>query len=114
MTHVYRHPDSKGLGAHHTGPEAPPLDVRPAQPAEAAAAYRAAVESVGPTDEQREKLEAFLSRSMADLDMPHDAQVEVAETAENGHVLVDWTDKHGDARRTSISPEDFAAFFTEV
>jgi hypothetical protein len=114
MTHVYSHPEATGLGAHHVGPEAPPLESRPAQPAEAAEAYRAAVESVGPTDEQRAKLEAFLSRTMADLDMAEGTEVELAETAENGHVLVDWTDKHGDARRTAISPGDFDLFFTEV
>lgn len=113
-THVYHHPDGSGLGEHHALPGHPPLAERPAQPPEAAAAYRSAISVISPTDEQRAEMEAFLSRSMADLDLPDGTAVTAAETAENGHVLVDWTDQHGDARRTAVSPEDFAEFFQEA
>lgn len=110
----YSHPEQAGLGEHHVNQGDPSLHERPAQPPEAAAALRGALAMVGPTPEQAEALEAFLNRSMADLDMAHGTEAEHLETAENGYEIVAWTDKNGDARNTSIAPELFASHFQAV
>jgi hypothetical protein len=110
----YSHPEQSGLGEHHVNQGDPPLHERPAQPPEAAAALRGALAMVSPTPEQAADLEAFLARTMADLDMPHGTEVEHLETAENGHEIVAWIDRHDDARNTSVTPELFATHFQAV
>jgi hypothetical protein len=111
-THVYSHPAGTGLGQHHAAGD---LAARPAQPPEAAAGLRAAMEMLDPTPEQRAKMEEHLSATMADLDMPDGTPVEHAGTAEDsGHELVAWTDRLGNARVTSVTPEFFASHFREA
>jgi len=112
-THVYKHPEGKGFGQHHAG--GTDLAARPAQPPEAAAALRSAAAVMQPTPEQAEALEAFLARSMADLDMADGTEVEhTGDDAERGIKIVNWTDKHGDGRSTGITPEFFATYFQPV
>lgn len=110
----YSHPEQMGLGEHHASPGDPLLADRPAQPPEAADALRGALAMIGPTKDQQATLEAFLNRSMGDLDMPDGTEAEHLETAENGHEIVAWVDKNGDARNTSIAPELFASHFQAV
>jgi len=108
----YEHSEGEGLGSHHADGD---LKTRDAQPPEVAASLRAALEIVNPTDEQREQLDAFLGRSMHDLDLHDGTEVELEpEDDENGLKVVTWTDQHGDERRTSVDPEFFASHFTEV
>lgn len=111
-THVYEHPEGLGLGQHHAGVD---LASRPAQPPEAAAALRAALEAMEPTPEQRAKMDTLLGQTMADLDMPHGTGVAFVATDEgSGHHIVSWTDRSGTVRYTSVSPELFAQFFREA
>lgn len=110
-THVYSHPEGKGLGQHHAAGD---LSSRPAQPPEATAAIRASLEMMDPTPEQRAKMEAHLSATMADLDMPHGTPVEFLETTEDGLGIVAWTDRLGNARTTSVTPEFFRSHFQEA
>lgn len=112
-THVYQHPEGLGLGQHHAGDA--DLSARPAQPPEAAAGLRAAMEVMDPTDEQRAKMEAQLGQTMADLDMHHGTEVELIHTDEaTGDVIVSWTDQTGTPRNTSLTPQLLAQFFREV
>jgi hypothetical protein len=69
---------------------------------------------MGPTPEQRAKMEAHLSASMADLDMPHGTEAEHLETTDDGTVIVSWTDQLGNARATSVTPEQLASHFREA
>lgn len=111
-THVYRHPEGTGFGQHHATGD---LAARPAQPPEAAAALRAAMEMLNPTPEQRATMETHLSATMADLDMPDGTGVDHAGRDEEQNLeLVTWTDKLGNARTTSITPELFASHFQEA
>jgi hypothetical protein len=56
-----------------------------------------------------------LPAEMRDLDMPSGTEVEhVATDEERGLEVVAWTDLSGDARRTSVDPEFFAAHFQPV
>jgi hypothetical protein len=112
-THVYSHPEGLGLGQHHAGDA--DLSGRPAQPPEAAAGLRAALEAMDPTPEQRAKMEAQLGQTMADLDMHDGTQVELVHTDEaTGDVIVSWTDAAGTPRNTSLTPQLLAQFFREV
>jgi hypothetical protein len=109
-THVYNHPEQAGFGQHHAPHD---LSERPAQPPEAAAGMRAVMTAAGLDAEQEAKMEAFLARTMADLDMAHGTPVEHLGTdTELNLELVEWTDKHGDPRITSVTPEFFASHFT--
>jgi hypothetical protein len=109
-TYVYQHPQETGFGQHHADGD---LASRPAQPPEAAASLRGALALINATDEQKAGLEKFLSRTMADLDMHHGTEVtHVGRDEERNLELVEWTDQHGDARRTSITPEMFFSHFT--
>lgn len=113
VTHVYEHPEGLGLGQHHAGDA--DLAARPAQPPAAAAALRAAMEVVEPTDEQRAKMDAQLGQTMADLDMHHGTEVELIHADDaTGDVIVAWTDAAGTARNTSLTPQLLAQFFREV
>jgi hypothetical protein len=94
-THVYRHPDGYGLGRHHAGQD---LSGRPSVPGI-------------PLDD----LMPDARVSMHDLDLQHGTAVTLAEfDGERGLHLVGWTDAMGTPRRTSITPEDLAAFFQEA
>lgn len=56
-----------------------------------------------------------LPAEMRDLDMAPGTEVEhVANDEDTGHLIVAWTDKAGDARRTSIKPDFFASHFEEL
>lgn len=113
VTHVYQHPEGLGLGQHHAGDE--DLASRPAQPPEAAAGLRAAMEALDPTPEQRAKMETHLSATMADLDMPHGTEVEhLGRDEDRGLELIGWTDRSGTARTTSVEPGFFASHFRGV
>lgn len=121
----YDHPDGVGLGQHHAPHD---LAARPAQPPEAAAALRQAAAVMSPTGKQAAALEAFLSRTMADLDMPPGTIVTLAvnddpdspdrgkpvRDDDNDLEIVEWADAHGDPRRTTVTPAFFAEHFTEV
>ena len=73
------------------------------------------MEMLDPTPEQRAKMDAHLSATMADLDMPDGTGVERLGTDEGGgHELVGWTDRLGNARTTSVAPEFFASNFQEA
>jgi hypothetical protein len=111
-THVYSHPEGLGLGQHHAGDA--DLSARPAQPPEAAAGLRAALEAMDPTPEQRAKMEAMLGQTMADLDMHDGTEVEYTGDDEAGNHIVAWTDSAGTPRNTSLTPQLFAQFFREV
>jgi hypothetical protein len=121
--YVYKHPEGAGLGAS-LAPDAD-LAGRDAQPPEVAASMRAALGVVNPTDDQVGGLDSFLSRSMADLDMPDGTEVELCMNDDpddpddgpirhDGLQVVQWTDQHGDLRRTSVSDEVFDEYFSEV
>lgn len=108
--YTYRHPNGLGLGDHHSGPDVD-LAARPAEPL-GVSALRAAAVAMGATPDQLAHLDAFEARTMADLDMEDGTSVELLEVAGNGWHVVAWTDRHGDGRCTSISPDDFARYFT--
>ena len=56
-----------------------------------------------------------LPAEMRDLDMADGTEVEHAGTDEDRNlVIVAWTDKAGDARRTSIGPDFFVTYFEEI
>lgn len=111
--YVYDPDHGNALGAHHADG---PLHQRAAQPAQEASGMRAALAMIDPTPEQAAKLEAYLTRTMADLDMTPGTVV-TEDGREGDHpgggdvVHVTWADKHGDARRTSIPVADFDAHF---
>jgi|SRR6516162_3564225 hypothetical protein len=108
----YNHPEGIGVGQHHADGD---LATRDAQPPEVAASLRAALEVVSPTDEQRGQLDAFLSRSMHDLDLHDGTEVDLEDDLdENGNKVAVWTDAHGDERRTSFTPEFWAEHFNPV
>ena len=109
-THVYSHPEGLGFGQHHAAGD---LAQRPAQPPEAVAGLRAAMEMLDLSPEQRAKMETHLSATMADLDMASGTGVEHLGTDEDsgGAELVAWTDGFGSARVTSVAPEFFASHF---
>lgn len=112
--YAYRHPNELGFGEHHSD-DGVDLSTRPAQPPEVASAMTNALAMIDPTEEQQAKLNAFLGRSMADLDMPHDTEVELVGHDDDRNLeIVEWTDRHGDPRRTSIEPDVFASHFEEV
>jgi hypothetical protein len=96
VTHVYEHPDSLGLGQHHADPDEDPLHERPAIPGMV--------------------LEHMLPEfrvTMADLDLQHGTKLaHVATDKENGLEIFAWTDKLGNQRRTSFTPEQAAGFLT--
>jgi hypothetical protein len=119
----YEHPDGTGLGAQL----APDEDLsRAAQPPEVATSMRAALSVVSPTDSQSAELEGFLSRTMDDLDMANGTEVELVMNDDpddpgyeqplehEGLKVVEWTDAHGNPRRTSVTDEVFEANFKEV
>jgi hypothetical protein len=109
--YVYEHPMELGLGQHHADEH---LGNRLAEPI-GGDALRAVADVMNPTDEQRAELDAFLSRTMEDLDMAHGTEVEHTGRDEGRNLeIVEWSDKHGDPRRTSIEPDFFAANFREV
>jgi hypothetical protein len=110
----YEHPDGSGLGRHvrdTNEPDAPRLEDR-----------SAAWSGVGGEVQPPRGSEL----TMADLDMPDgtivelaanddpDDPAEVAYDHERDLHLVDWVDRHGNTRRTSITPEFFSEYFTEV
>jgi len=100
-----------GHGQAHAGDA--DLAARPAQPPDVAAGLRAFLAAVPDlTDVQQAAISAVLDRTMADLDLAPGTEVEVVPNPEaNGWVLIAWTDKHGDARCTSIAEAEFAAHF---
>jgi hypothetical protein len=108
----YEHEAGLGYGQHHADGL---LVDRPAQPPEVASSLRSALEIIQPTDEQRQALDAFLDRSMHDLDL-HDGTIVDKEDDldENGMVIANWTDQHSDPRRTAFTPEFWNEHFTEV
>jgi hypothetical protein len=117
--YAYDHPAQAGLGEHHAAPD--DLAARPAQPPEAMMAFRAAAEALSLTPAQQATLDAHLSRTMADLDMPHGTVVELVppdslpdDHPDTGYVLIDWTDRHGDKRRTSVDRAQFDVHFRAV
>jgi hypothetical protein len=112
-TYLYQHPESLGLGGHHAAPGDPPLHERPAEPDEGKQALRATLEMVNPTEDQRAALEAYLGRTMHDLDMHHGTLVTHTATDEDtGSYIVGWTDAHGTTRSTSVDPGLFEQMFT--
>lgn len=73
------------------------------------------MEALDPTDEQRAKMNAQLSQTMADLDMHDGTEVELTHRDETtGEVIVAWTDQTGTPRNTSLTPQLLAQFFREV
>jgi hypothetical protein len=109
---TYEHPERLGLGAHHADPGDPPMPDRLAQPPEEMERLRGAVAAMGLGEEAMAKVDAFVSRTMADLDLHHGTEVTVyADDDGRGLLLVEWADQHGDARLTSIAPDVFAANF---
>lgn len=55
-----------------------------------------------------------LSSEMADLDLHPDTTVVVAGYDDDrGLVLLEWTDRQGNPRITSVDPDDFAADFVK-
>jgi hypothetical protein len=96
VTHVYEHPDGHGLGEHHADPGDDPLHERPAIPGQV--------------------LEQMLPEfrvSMADLDLPRGAELaHVATDEDSGNLIFAWTDKQGNPRRTSFTPEQAGQFLT--
>lgn len=133
--YVYDHPAQMGVGEHHAEPEvanpdlpwAEPLSTRPAQPPAETDRLRGLAATIGLDADGTAKLDAFVSRTMADLDMPpgtvvtrlseardHPEQADRAEEeAATGQVVLGWTDKHGDPRVTAVSEEFFAEHFTQ-
>jgi hypothetical protein len=78
-SHVYAHPEGKGLGEHHAGEHGREL------PAE-----------------------------MRDLDLPPGTEADhIATDEDTGAVILAWTDRTGTPRNSAVSPEFFAAHFTE-
>lgn len=120
----YEHPDEIGLGQHH----APERDLKtvPAQPVGIPPVEQLSFLDL--TEEQQDKLAGMHARTMHDLDLHHGMIVTVAENDDpespdngkpimadaDGNVVVEWTDLHGDSRRTTITSEAFEQFFTEV
>jgi hypothetical protein len=122
--YVYDPAHGAGLGEHHAGQL---LADRPAQPGQVADAMRGTLAMIEPSKAQQAKLDAFLGRTMADLDMTAGTQVvrlaqsdhpDAAHRAEEeqatGLVVLGWTDRHGDERVTSVTPEYFAEHFAAV
>lgn len=100
-THVYRHPEGKGLGRHHADAEG-----RERFDAEAAA-------SRGLTTEEIEIIAAEHDRH-AKLDLAHGTEIEFDYVhPDTGLYHVTWTDFFGTSRMTSIDPEVFAEMFEE-
>jgi hypothetical protein len=89
VRYVYEH-DGAGLGEATAGPDLVPLMYRDAGDGPAA--------------------------TMAELDMPHGTEVELAEVRDADHDLeiVSWTDRFGTPRRTSVQPAFFRDHFREV
>lgn len=87
VTHVYRHPEGKGLAAHHVGDDEKPLADRLAHPG-------------APPDWARSSL------TMHDLDLHHGTELShVATDEDTGLLIFAWRDKQGDYRMTSLTPE---------
>lgn len=111
--YVYDPDHGNALGAHHADG---PLHERLAQPPEVADSMRGALAVIEPTDAQAAKLDAFLGRTMADLDLTPGTVV-TYDSDDGDHpsgeqvVHVTWADKHGDARRTSIPAAEFDEHF---
>jgi hypothetical protein len=107
-SYVYEHPAEAGLGEHWASPDHPPLEERPANSFGAVGAP-----ARGPLPGEV---------TMADLDMPHGTVVTVATDDDGNEVrdgdrdleIVEWTDRQGNPRRTSVHPEFFAEHFREV
>ena len=111
--YTYQHPDGKGLGAHHADPADPPLHERLAQPETTRNTMRGALGLISPTEEQQATVDEYLGRSMHDLDMPHGTVTELDSTDEESGVhRLTWTDRHGNPRATSVTPELLAEMFT--
>jgi hypothetical protein len=56
-----------------------------------------------------------LPAEMRDLDMPPGTEVEhIATDDDRNLVVVAWTDRAGDARRTSVDPDFFVSHFEEL
>jgi hypothetical protein len=99
--YLFEHPAEAGLGEHHADPGAPPLEER------SAVRHGAAGAPQHPAQDGE--------LTMADLDMPHGTLVELhGHDEDRGLVQVDWVDKFGNDRRTSIDPGFFAEHFREV
>jgi len=109
--YTYDHPEQSGFGQHHAEGD---LKERPAQPPEVAQSMRGVLSMIDPTEEQEAKLEAFLGRSMHDLDMHHGTVVDHVGTDDAGQELVTWTDQHGDVRTTAVSKAQFSQHFKPV
>jgi len=93
VTHVYRHPASKGLGTHHIGDDEKPLAERLAHPG-------------SPPDWARSGL------TMHDLDLQHGTELSLVDTDEerDGLLIFAWTDAQGDYRHTSMTPDQADEF----
>jgi hypothetical protein len=109
--YVYDHPEELGLGQHHADgdlKERPAAVMGPVPTPEV-------LDMINATDEQRAVADEIRNRTMHDLDMHHGTEVTyVGRDEDQGLELVEWTDRCGDARRTSVTPEQFSQFFKEV
>lgn len=100
-TYIFEHPAEAGFGEHHADPGGPPLEER------SAVRHGAAGAPQHPAQDGE--------LTMAGLDMHHGTTVELhGQDEDSGLVLVDWTDKFGNPRRTSIDPDFFGEHFREV
>ena len=100
-THQYDHPERKALGDHHSQAEGrPPFDAETAK-------------TRGLSDYEIEVMTLHHER-MVHLDLHHGTQVEWSEVNPNGTHRIEWTDRDGTHRATSVSPEFFASNFAPL
>jgi hypothetical protein len=108
--YVYDHPEQLGLGQHHADSD---LKERPAEVM--GLVPDSVLDMLDATDEQRAKVSTLRNLTMHDLDMHHGTEVTYAGRDDDRDLeMVEWTDKVGNPRRTSVTLEQFNQFFREV
>lgn len=97
-THTYSHPEEKAFGAHHAEVEGRvPFDPEDAR-------------TRGLGDYEIEIITLHHER-MKQLDLHHGTPIEWSEVNPDGTHRIEWTDREGQPRATSVAPEFFRTHF---